>query len=82
LTESGTPAAFSGTCTESHLPGFFSQLDQLRQKGIKDIYVISANDPFVMNAWKKSFGADPSVPGYKGHLTSRYVSWLIHKRDG
>jgi peroxiredoxin len=37
----------------------------LRQKGIQDIYVISANDPFVMNAWKKSFGVDPAVRSFK-----------------
>ena len=58
---SGTPAAFSGTCSEQHLPGFFSKLSQLRDKGIQEVFVISANDPFVMNAWKKSLGGDPSV---------------------
>jgi len=57
----GVPAAFSGTCTQQHLPGFFKQLGELRQKGIQEIYVISVNDPFVMNAWKDSFGVDSSV---------------------
>ena len=58
---SGVPAAFSGTCSKQHLPGFFSRLGDLRQRGIQDIYVISVNDPFVMNAWKDSFGTDSSV---------------------
>ena len=59
---SGTPAAFSGICSKQHLPGFFSHLVDLRQRGIQDIYVISVNDPFAMNAWKDSFGTDSSVP--------------------
>jgi hypothetical protein len=58
---SGIPAAFSGTCSKQHLPGFFSHLVGLRQRGVQDIYVISVNDPFVMNAWKNSFGTDSSV---------------------
>jgi peroxiredoxin len=58
---SGTPAAFSGTCSEQHLPGFFSKLSDLRDKGIKEVFVISANDPFVMNAWKTSLRADAPV---------------------
>ena len=56
---SGVPAAFSGTCSKQHLPGYFSRLDELRGKGIQDIYVISVNDSFVMNAWKDSFGSVP-----------------------
>jgi glutaredoxin/glutathione-dependent peroxiredoxin len=58
---SGTPAAFSGTCSEQHLPGFFSKLGELRQRGIQNIYVIAVNDPFVMNAWKDSFNVDSAV---------------------
>ena len=59
--DSGTPAAFSGTCSEQHLPGYFTKLSQLREKGINEIFVIAANDPFVMNAWKNSLGGDASV---------------------
>jgi peroxiredoxin len=61
LIKSGTPAAFSGICSEQHLPGFFSRLSEFRQKGIQNFYVIAVNDPFVMNAWKDSLGADSSV---------------------
>jgi len=57
----GTPAAFSGTCSQSHLPGFFSRLAEFKKKGIQNFFVISVNDPFVMNAWKDSFGTDSSV---------------------
>jgi 2-Cys peroxiredoxin 5 len=84
---SGTPAAFSGTCSEQHLPGFFSKLSQLRDKGIQEVFVISANDPFVMNAWKKSLGGDPSVSptnqfkGIKG-ANGRCAFWRTRKGSG
>ena len=78
---SGVPAAFSGTCSKSHLPGYLKQLGQLRQKGIQEVYVISVNDPFVMNAWKDSFGVDSSVSPRNGTY-DRYDSCRIRRVNG
>ncbi len=47
------PGAFTPTCSERHLPGFVQHFDQFRKRGI-DVYCISVNDPFVMQAWGKS----------------------------
>jgi peroxiredoxin len=79
---SGVPAAFSGTCTQSHLPGYFKHLGELRQKGIQEIYVISVNDPFVMNAWKDSFGVDSSVILARDAIDGRFGSCRIHRVHG
>ena len=49
------PGAFTPTCSERHLPGFVQHFDQFRKRGI-DVYCISVNDPFVMQAWGKSQG--------------------------
>jgi len=47
----GLPGAFTSTCSKFHLPGFVSNADKIRAKGIENIFCISVNDPYVMNAW-------------------------------
>jgi len=47
----GLPGAFTSTCSKLHLPGFVANADQIKAKGIQNIFCISANDPYVMNAW-------------------------------
>tara|TARA_B100000683_G_scaffold56386_1_gene54085 strand:- start:146 stop:631 length:486 start_codon:yes stop_codon:yes gene_type:complete len=47
----GLPGAFTSTCSKIHLPGFVLNADKIKAKGIKNIFCISANDPYVMNAW-------------------------------
>ena len=50
------PGAFTPTCTTMQLPGFELGYDKFRSLGIDEIYCISVNDAFVMNAWAKSQG--------------------------
>ena len=52
------PGAFTPTCHKNHLPGFLTNADKIKAKGIDMIAVTGVNDVFVMNAWKKSAGAD------------------------
>jgi peroxiredoxin len=47
------PGAFTPTCSERHLPGFIEHFDDFRSRGI-EVYCVSVNDPFVMQAWGKS----------------------------
>ena len=47
----GLPGAFTSTCSKLHLPGFVANADKIKAKGIQNIFCISANDPYVMNAW-------------------------------
>ncbi|KAK4691955.1 peroxiredoxin 5, partial [Lecanoromycetidae sp. Uapishka_2] len=51
----GVPAAFSPSCSATHIPGFVSS-DKLKDAG--QVFVVSVNDPFVMAAWGKTL--DPS----------------------
>ncbi|KAH7321815.1 Redoxin [Rhexocercosporidium sp. MPI-PUGE-AT-0058] len=53
----GVPAAFSPTCSDSHIPGFIAH-PKLKSAG--KVFVISVNDAFVMNAWGKSLDKDGS----------------------
>lgn len=52
------PGAFTPTCSTFQLPDFEKMYDDFKAKGIDDIYCISVNDSFVMNAWAKSQNVD------------------------
>lgn len=45
------PGAFTPTCSAYQLPGFEEKYEEFAALGIDDIYCISVNDGFVMNAW-------------------------------
>ena len=47
----GLPGAFTSTCSKLHLPGFVLNADKIKAKGIKNIFCLSVNDPYVMNGW-------------------------------
>ena len=47
----GLPGAFTSTCSKIHLPGYVSNSEKIKAKGIENIFCLSVNDPFVMNAW-------------------------------
>lgn len=78
------PGAFTPTCSENHIPPFLEHLGDLKKK-IDEIIVLSANDPFVLNAWSKNlkayngnvkFASDPNAQfskslGLSADLTSR-----------
>ena len=49
----GLPGAFTSTCSKFHLPGFIANASKIKAKGIKDIFCLSVNDPYVMDAWAK-----------------------------
>ena len=47
----GLPGAFTSTCSRLHLPGFVAHAENIKAKGIENIFCISVNDPYVMNGW-------------------------------
>ena len=47
------PGAFTPTCSDHQLPGFEENYFAFRDAGIDEVYCISVNDAFVMNAWAK-----------------------------
>jgi peroxiredoxin len=47
------PGAYTGTCHKMHMPSIFLNAYAIKEKGIDTIAVVSVNDVFVMNAWKR-----------------------------
>ena len=56
------PGAFTPTCSTYQLPGFEEKFEEFQEKGIDDIYCLSVNDTFVMNAWFKEQGIEKVKP--------------------
>lgn len=55
------PGAFTGTCSNTHIPGFMAQADALKAKGVDEIVCLSVNDVFVMDAWEKSMSSGDDI---------------------
>jgi peroxiredoxin len=48
------PGAFTPGCSRVHLPGFVTQADDLKAKGVDTIACVAVNDAWVMEAWGKA----------------------------
>ncbi|WP_417711772.1 peroxiredoxin [Roseibium aggregatum] len=74
------PGAFTPTCSTYQLPDFEKLFDEFKAEGIDEIYCISVNDAFVMNAWAKAQGVDKVkvIPDGSGEFT-RKMGMLVAK---
>lgn len=67
----GLPGAFTPTCSASQVPDYEAAYDDLIASGVDEVYCISVNDSFVMNAWKESMGVEKVkfIPDGNGFFT-------------
>mmetsp|Transcript_11372 Transcript_11372/g.25828 ORF Transcript_11372/g.25828 Transcript_11372/m.25828 type:complete len:196 (-) Transcript_11372:45-632(-) len=52
------PGAYTGVCSQAHVPSFIKVAGDLKSKGVDTIACVSVNDPYTMAAWAKQ--VDPS----------------------
>ena len=76
------PGAFTPTCSTYQLPDFNKLYDEFKSLGIDEIYCISVNDSFVMNAWAKNQNIDKIkvIPDGNGEFT-RKMGMLVDKKN-
>jgi len=76
------PGAFTPTCSAYQLPGFEERFEEFVQLGIDDIYCISVNDGFVMNAWGKDQDIEKVklIPDGNAYFT-RSMGYLVSKSN-
>ena len=74
------PGAFTPTCSTYQLPGFEKLYDDFKELGVDDIYCMSVNDSFVMNAWGKvhEINKVKMIPDGSGEFT-RQMGMLVKK---
>jgi peroxiredoxin len=76
------PGAFTPTCSAYQLPGFEEKYDDFLGLGIDDIYCISVNDGFVMNAWAQDQNIQnvKLIPDGNSYFT-RSMGMLVSKSN-
>lgn len=55
------PGAFTPTCSAQHVPGYLENLEELKAKGVDEVWCIATNDGFVMAAWGKELRASGKI---------------------
>jgi peroxiredoxin len=76
------PGAFTPTCSSTHLPGYEAMFDKFQELGVSDVYCMSVNDTFVMNAWAKDqkLNKIKVLPDGNGEFT-RKMGMLVEKSN-
>ena len=74
------PGAFTPTCSTYQLPNFEKMYADFSLSGIDEIYCMSVNDSFVMNAWAKNQELKnvKVIPDGSGEFT-RQMGMLVKK---
>jgi len=57
----GLPGAFTPTCSARHVPGYVDEAREFFDAGIDEIWCVSVNDAFVMNAWGRDLQTSGKV---------------------
>jgi len=67
----GLPGAYTPTCSAKHVPSYVQNLDQLKKKGVSEVWCVAVNDAFVMAHW----GRDQNALGKIRFLGDGAAQW-------
>lgn len=76
------PGAFTPTCSNYQLPAYDDRYQEFKDLGIDEVYCISVNDGFVMNAWAEYLGVEnvKLLPDGNGDFT-RAMGMQVEKAN-
>ena len=74
------PGAFTPICSTQQLPGYEERANEIKALGVDEIYCLSINDSYVMNAWAKAQGLEnvKVIPDGSGYFT-RAMGMMVQK---
>ena len=67
----GVPGAYTPTCSAKHVPSYVQNAQQLKGKGVNEIWCLATNDAFVMAHW----GRDQKALGKIRFLADGSAEW-------
>ena len=76
----GLPGAFTPTCSSQQMPAYEALYDKFKNLGIDEVYCVSVNDSFVMNAWARALRLErvKLIPDGSGEFT-KSLGMLVNK---
>ncbi|XP_068496414.1 peroxiredoxin-2F, mitochondrial-like isoform X3 [Phaseolus vulgaris] len=60
----GIPGAFTGVCSEEHVPTYMDNADKFKAKGIDFVICVGINDPYTMNEWAEKLQGKDTIEFY------------------
>ncbi|KGN46965.1 peroxiredoxin-2F, mitochondrial [Cucumis sativus] len=57
----GLPGAYTGVCSQQHVPSYKNKIDELKAKGIDSVICVSVNDPYTLNGWAEKIQAKDAI---------------------
>lgn len=76
----GLPGAYTPTCSAQHVPGYLTNYETLRKKGVDEIWCVSVNDGYVMAAWGREQKALGKIR-FLGDGSAEFAKKLGLERD-
>uniref|UniRef100_A0A0E0C0F4 Peroxiredoxin-2F, mitochondrial n=1 Tax=Oryza meridionalis TaxID=40149 RepID=A0A0E0C0F4_9ORYZ len=60
----GLPGAYTGVCSQAHVPSYKNNIDKLKAKGVDSVICVSVNDPYALNGWAEKLQAKDAIEFY------------------
>ncbi|XP_024019805.1 peroxiredoxin-2F, mitochondrial [Morus notabilis] len=60
----GLPGAYTGVCSQQHVPSYKNNIDKFKAKGIDSVICVAVNDPYVLNGWAEKLQAKDAIEFY------------------
>jgi peroxiredoxin len=74
------PGAFTPTCSSQQVPAYEELYDDIKAQGVDEVYCLSVNDAFVMNAWFNNQGIKKVKPIGDGEgVFTQGMGMLVNK---